>query len=153
MNREQLSRYGIKAQDVMDAVASLGGKTVGTVFEGAVRHPISNPPARNWRNDADKIASIRLMDAQGRAIPMANLVEIKYEEGRAKSNVKTFSAEASFPPTSGAAISPASSPMPKLPSPGPFPCRPATISAGVPVRTPSDGHSTAHDRRFRSPSP
>jgi cobalt-zinc-cadmium resistance protein CzcA len=81
VNREQLSRYGIKAQDVMDAVSSLGGKTVGTVFEGVARHPIQIRLPDSWRNDPDKIASIRLMDAQGRAIPMANLVDIKYEEG------------------------------------------------------------------------
>ena len=33
VRRDQLARYGIKASDVLDAVAALGGTTVGTVFE------------------------------------------------------------------------------------------------------------------------
>jgi cobalt-zinc-cadmium resistance protein CzcA len=81
VNREQLSRYGIKAQEVMDAIASLGGKTVGTVFEGVARHPIQIRLPDAWRNDPEKISSIRLMDAQGRAIPLSNLVDAKFEEG------------------------------------------------------------------------
>ena len=42
VRRDQLARYGIKAADVLDAVAALGGTTVGTVFEEArtERHPI-----------------------------------------------------------------------------------------------------------------
>ena len=39
VRRDQLARYGIKAADVLQAVAALGGTTVGTVFEGQVRHP------------------------------------------------------------------------------------------------------------------
>src|SRR4051795_5173728 len=34
VRRDQLARYGIKASDVLDQVAALGGTTVGTVFEG-----------------------------------------------------------------------------------------------------------------------
>ncbi len=33
VRRDQLARYGIKASEVLDAVASLGGTTVGTIFE------------------------------------------------------------------------------------------------------------------------
>ena len=33
-NREALARYGIDASQVMDVVASLGGRPVGQVFEG-----------------------------------------------------------------------------------------------------------------------
>jgi cobalt-zinc-cadmium resistance protein CzcA len=81
VNREQLARYGIKAQEVMDAIAALGGKTVGTVFEGVARHPIQVRLPESWRNNPDKIASILLMDANGRAIPISNVADIKFEEG------------------------------------------------------------------------
>ena len=40
VRRDQLARYGIKANDVLDAVAALGGTTVGTVFEGQKRYAI-----------------------------------------------------------------------------------------------------------------
>jgi cobalt-zinc-cadmium resistance protein CzcA len=81
VNREQLARYGIKAQEVMDVIAALGGKTVGTVFEGVARHPIQVRLPESWRNNPDKIASILLMDANGRAIPISNVADIKFEEG------------------------------------------------------------------------
>src|SRR5579883_2889335 len=37
VRRDQLARYGIQASDVLDAVAALGGTTVGTVFEDESR--------------------------------------------------------------------------------------------------------------------
>ncbi|MCY2932773.1 MAG: CusA/CzcA family heavy metal efflux RND transporter [Planctomycetota bacterium] len=81
VNREQLARYGIKAQDVMDTIAALGGRTVGTVFEGVARHPIQIRLPEKWRNNPESISSILLMDPQGRAIPLSNLADVKFEEG------------------------------------------------------------------------
>ncbi len=46
VRRDQLARYGIKASDVLDAVASLGGTTVGTVFRGRQAAPAARSPAR-----------------------------------------------------------------------------------------------------------
>ena len=81
VNREQLARYGIQAQNVMDTIAALGGRTVGTVFEGTARHPIQIRLPEKWRNNPDSISSILLMDPKGRAIPLSNLAEVKFEEG------------------------------------------------------------------------
>jgi heavy metal efflux system protein len=76
-----LARYGIKASDVLDSVAALGGTTVGTVFEEDKRHPLRVRLPESWRNDPDKIGSIRVVDPQGRAIPLKDLAEIAEEEG------------------------------------------------------------------------
>ena len=56
VRRDQFARYGIKASDVLDAVAALGGITVGTVFEDEkretmkvrlpARHPLEGPAPR-----------------------------------------------------------------------------------------------------------
>jgi cobalt-zinc-cadmium resistance protein CzcA len=81
VRRDQLARYGIKASDVLDAVASLGGTTVGTVFQEDKRHPLRVRLPESWRNDPDKIASIRVVDPQGRAIPLEDLTKIVKEEG------------------------------------------------------------------------
>ena len=62
VRRDQLARYGIKASDVLDAVASLGGTTVGTVFEEDKRHPLRVRLPEAWREDPDKIGSIRVVD-------------------------------------------------------------------------------------------
>src|SRR5262249_50465820 len=51
MRRDQLARYGIKAADVLEAVAALGGTTVGVVFEPAGRrHAIQVRLPASWRN-------------------------------------------------------------------------------------------------------
>ena len=81
VRRDQLARYGIKASDVLDAVAALGGTTVGTVFEEDKRHPLRVRLPESWRNDPEKIGSIRVVDPQGRPIPLKDLAEIAEEEG------------------------------------------------------------------------
>jgi len=81
VRRDQLARYGIKAADVLDVVACLGGKTVGTVFEGQARHAIQVRLPDAWRGDPDRIGSIRVVDPQGRPIALRDLAEIRMEEG------------------------------------------------------------------------
>jgi cobalt-zinc-cadmium resistance protein CzcA len=81
VKRDQLARYGIKANDVLDAVAALGGTTVGTLFEGQRRYAIQVRLPESWRNDPDRIGAIRVLDPKGRSIPMRDLAEIALEEG------------------------------------------------------------------------
>jgi heavy metal efflux system protein len=81
VRRDQLARYGIKASDVLNAVASLGGTTVGTVFEEDKRHPLRVRLPESWRNEPGKIGSIRVVDPRGNPIPLKDLAEIAEEEG------------------------------------------------------------------------
>src|SRR4051812_28738158 len=81
VRRDQLARYGIKAADVLDSVAALGGTTVGTVFEGQVRHLIQVRLPASWRNDPEKIKSIRITDPKGRPIALRDLADVSFEEG------------------------------------------------------------------------
>jgi cobalt-zinc-cadmium resistance protein CzcA len=81
VQRDQLARYGIKASDVLDAVAALGGTTVGTVFEGQARHPLQVRLPADWRNDPERIKSIRIPDQHGRPIPLVDLAAVRFEEG------------------------------------------------------------------------
>jgi cobalt-zinc-cadmium resistance protein CzcA len=81
IRRDQLARYGIKAADVLSAVASLGGVTVGTVFEKQARHPIQVRLPASWRDDPEKIGSIRVADPRGNPIALRDLAEIRREEG------------------------------------------------------------------------
>ena len=81
VRRDQLARYGIKANDVLDAIASLGGTTVGSVLEGQKRSAIQVRLPEAWRNDPERIGAIRVADPQGRPIPLRDLAEINPEEG------------------------------------------------------------------------
>jgi cobalt-zinc-cadmium resistance protein CzcA len=90
VRRDQLARYGIKASDVLDAVAALGGTTVGTVigdssartgFEKNARFPIQVRLPKSWRNDPTRIKSIRVVDPKGRPIALQDLADVIFEEG------------------------------------------------------------------------
>ncbi|HWE37257.1 MAG TPA: CusA/CzcA family heavy metal efflux RND transporter [Isosphaeraceae bacterium] len=79
--RKQLAVYGIQASDVLDAVAALGGTTVGQLFEGQRRFAIQVRLPADWRNDPERIKSIRITDPKGRPIALSDLAEVKFEEG------------------------------------------------------------------------
>ncbi len=90
VRRDQLARYGIKASDVLDAIAALGGTTVGTVlgdttattgFEKNARFRIQVRLPESWRNDPEMIRSIRVVDPKGRPISLRDLAEFSFEEG------------------------------------------------------------------------
>ena len=81
VRRDQLARYGIKAADVLDAVGALGGTTVGLVFVGQARHPIQVRLPESWRNDPERIKSIRIVDPSGRPIVLSDLADVAFEEG------------------------------------------------------------------------
>jgi cobalt-zinc-cadmium resistance protein CzcA len=90
VRRDQLARYGIKASDVLDAIAALGGTTVGTVlgdssaktgFEQVARFPIQVRLPKSWRNDPERIKSIRVVDPKGRPIALQDLADVAFEEG------------------------------------------------------------------------
>jgi cobalt-zinc-cadmium resistance protein CzcA len=90
VRRDQLARYGIKAADVLDAIAALGGTTVGTVlgdttgstgFEKNARFPIQVRLPKAWRNDPEMIKSIRVVDTKGRPISLRDLADVAPEEG------------------------------------------------------------------------
>jgi cobalt-zinc-cadmium resistance protein CzcA len=84
LNRESLARYGINAQAVLDAVAAIGGKEVGQVFEGQRRFPLQVRYPEAVREDLDKLKQITVADAQGRQIPLELLAELKKENGPAQ---------------------------------------------------------------------
>ena len=115
VRRDQLARYGIKAADVLDAVAALGGTTVGTVFEGQVRHADPGPPPRvlaeRPREDPLDPRSPTPRAGRSRSRDLADVA--LRGRARARSSARTSSAGRWSASTSGAATSPASSPRPR----------------------------------------
>ncbi len=86
IKRDALARYGINARQVLDAVASVGGITVGQVFEGQRRFPLQIRLAEHWRGDTERIRELKIEDAQRRPIPLAQLADIFIEEGPVEIN-------------------------------------------------------------------
>src|SRR5690606_27566139 len=55
VKRNQIARYGINVRDVLDAVAAVGGRQVGQVFEGQRRFPLQVRLGSYWREDLERI--------------------------------------------------------------------------------------------------
>ncbi len=77
---ERLARYGIDAEKVMDAVATIGGRRSGLVFEGRARYPIIVRLPQMWREHFELLEQIPVAEAQGQQIPLGELADLVLEE-------------------------------------------------------------------------
>ncbi len=78
--REALARYGVDAAQLMDVVASLGGRPVGEVLQGQARFPIRVRLPENWRDDIDKLYQLPVAKAGGKPVPLSELADIQLEQ-------------------------------------------------------------------------
>lgn len=84
VKRQEMARYGINARDVLDAIAAVGGKVVGQVFEGQRRFPLQVRFDPRYRLDVEKLRQINVSDRHDRQIPLEQLVELQEVEGPAQ---------------------------------------------------------------------
>ncbi len=84
VDRRSIARYGINARDVLDAVAAIGGKEVGQIYEGQRRFPLQVRFAPELRADLDELKLVKIADPRGRQIPLEELATIKLEDGPAQ---------------------------------------------------------------------
>jgi cobalt-zinc-cadmium resistance protein CzcA len=84
VNRAAISRFGINVRDVLDAVAVIGGKEVGQVFEGQRRFPLQVRLGAEWRRDIDRLKQVKVADPHGRQIPLEQLADFRIEDGPAQ---------------------------------------------------------------------
>jgi len=80
VDRDRISRYGIDAADVLDSISALGGKVVGQVIEGQRRFALQVRFGAKYRDDIQTIRTIKIVDPQGRMIPLEDLTNIRLEE-------------------------------------------------------------------------
>ena len=114
VRRDQLARYGIKASDVLDSVAALGGTTVGTVFEEDKRHPLaqSGSPSRGATIPTRSARSGSSIPRDARSLSKTSPRSPR-RKGPTRSSAKTCSTARSSGSMSGAATSPVSWPTPR----------------------------------------
>jgi cobalt-zinc-cadmium resistance protein CzcA len=77
---EALARYGISAATVMDVVSTLGGKPVGTIFEGRARYPIQVRFPETWREDIARLKQLPVSEQDGKPIPLSALADLELAE-------------------------------------------------------------------------
>jgi cobalt-zinc-cadmium resistance protein CzcA len=84
IRRDEIARYGINASQVLDVVQTLGGRIAGDVLEGQRRFAIQVRFAKTGREDIEKIRNLKVVDSQGRMIPLSQLADIVIEDGPAR---------------------------------------------------------------------
>lgn len=80
VKHEQLARYGVNAQQVMDTVASAGGFPAGEVFEGRMRFPILVRFPEQWRERVERLEQIPVAVLAGEPVPLREVADIQLEE-------------------------------------------------------------------------
>ena len=82
IRREAIARYGINVADVQQVIqAAIGGEEVGQIIQGNAKFPIALRLAESYRRDPESIARITVPAADGSAIPLGQLADIRSTEG------------------------------------------------------------------------
>jgi cobalt-zinc-cadmium resistance protein CzcA len=84
VDRNAIARYGVNAEDVLDAVSAMGGWPVGEVFEGQKRFTLQIRYAKRARSSLSAIRSIPIRGSKGALIPLGQLARLRIEDGPAQ---------------------------------------------------------------------
>lgn len=89
IDREAIARYGINAEQVLDVIETVGGKSVGVVLEGQKRFALQARFGPEVRADLDQIRDLRVAapspgGGTPRQIPLSQLATITVEDGPAQ---------------------------------------------------------------------
>jgi cobalt-zinc-cadmium resistance protein CzcA len=81
VDQEQVARYGISAQSVLELVESIGSKPLGDVIEGQLRFPLVARLPETYRGSPESIGALVLSTPTGQRIPLARLAKIDVVPG------------------------------------------------------------------------
>ena len=82
IDRNAISRYGIKVQDVQEVIeVAIGGKQITTTVEGRERYPVRIRYQRELRDSIEALDKILVPGHDGVQIPLSLLAVIKYTPG------------------------------------------------------------------------
>ena len=89
IDRKAIARYGINAADVLDVIETVGGKDLGVVLEGQKRFTLQARFGGDVLTDLDRLGNLRVSapaedGSMPRLIPLAQLAEIRVEDGPAQ---------------------------------------------------------------------
>jgi copper/silver efflux system protein len=78
VDRTAMARYGLRAQQVLDAVeVGIGGRNVSTTIEGRQRFPIQVRLQRSERDEIEELGNLLVATPAGQFIPLGQLATIK----------------------------------------------------------------------------
>ncbi len=81
VDRQALSRHGVSARQVLDAVTAAGGLKVGEVLEPDRRFPMAIRLPMDYRDDPDSLSRILIPTASGQRLPLTRLAKLETISG------------------------------------------------------------------------
>ncbi|MGE5193463.1 MAG: efflux RND transporter permease subunit [Deltaproteobacteria bacterium] len=81
IDQDEIARYGIPAESVLEIVESISGKAVGQVVEDQLRFPLAVRLPENLRASPEQIAGITITAPSGERLSLARLTEIREVRG------------------------------------------------------------------------
>lgn len=81
VNQDQIARYGVSAQSVMELVESIGSKPLGEVVEGQLRFPLVVRLPEQFRESPESIGAMPVSTPNGERIPLSRLASVEIVEG------------------------------------------------------------------------
>ncbi len=82
VDREAAARFGLRVQQVLDAVdVGIGGKNVTTTIEGRQRFPIQVRLQRDERDDLERLGEILVATPAGAHVPLGQVASIRRRAG------------------------------------------------------------------------
>ncbi|MBX9792496.1 MAG: CusA/CzcA family heavy metal efflux RND transporter [Pirellulales bacterium] len=81
LERDEIARYGISAESVMDVVEAVSGKQVGQVIEGQLRFPLAIVLPPDFRTNPTMLADLMLATPSGHRIPLTRVAGIREVRG------------------------------------------------------------------------
>ncbi len=81
VDQEQIARYGVSAQTVLELVESIGSKPLGEIVEGQLRFPLVVRLPEDVRESPETIGAMLVATPAGERIPLSRLAKIEIVEG------------------------------------------------------------------------
>jgi cobalt-zinc-cadmium resistance protein CzcA len=81
VKQDEIARYGVPAQAVLDLVESVGSKPLGEVVEGAYRFPLTVRLPESLRTSPESIGALLIATPSGERLPLSRLADLRVVEG------------------------------------------------------------------------
>ncbi|HVX61048.1 MAG TPA: CusA/CzcA family heavy metal efflux RND transporter [Pirellulales bacterium] len=81
IRQNEIARYGVPAEEVLNLVESIGGKAVGEVVEGQLRFPLVIRLPEELRENPEEVGALTVVSATDERIPLSQLADIKVITG------------------------------------------------------------------------
>ena len=81
IKQDEIARYGLAAQTVLDLIQAVGSLEVGQVVEGQLRFPLVVRLPDRLRSTPESLGTIQVATPTGERIPLSRLADIRMVEG------------------------------------------------------------------------